>query len=321
MKFLNRKEQVIELKMTQYGKSLLSRGAFKPTHYAFFDDDVIYDSQYGSSGSSAEYEPSTQASNRIRKSVRTEPQYNYAGVETNIAKLSEVTTEYYFSGLGSSFLITNELSLQQKLNALAKPPSAIDNYYSLGLPMGTSQYNKDKAPAFDLRFSNGEISGSVLNYTGSSGLLRIPQIDVEVYYDIETKQFLTDEEKPDNTDNITIFPDNSYIEIKKGHIMIDIGEHNSLFKNENFDIEVYEIIDQPSTNELKQDLEPLYFIDTEKAEVDVYYSEGMTQDLEPLQKNVEYYFDLRVDDEIGDDIGLIDSVSIYKTSENNEEPC
>ena len=99
--------------MTQYGKSLLSRGAFKPTHYAFFDDDIIYDSQYCSSGSSAEYEPSTQASDRIRKSVRIEPQYNYAGVETNIAKSSEVVTENFFGGFGASFPITYELSIQK----------------------------------------------------------------------------------------------------------------------------------------------------------------------------------------------------------------
>ena len=50
MKFLDRKEQVLELHLTQYGKSLLSRGKFKPTHYAFFDDDVVYDSKYMSTG-------------------------------------------------------------------------------------------------------------------------------------------------------------------------------------------------------------------------------------------------------------------------------
>jgi len=44
MKFLDRKEQVLELSLTQYGKSLLSRGRLKPFYYAFFDDDLIYDS-------------------------------------------------------------------------------------------------------------------------------------------------------------------------------------------------------------------------------------------------------------------------------------
>lgn len=62
MKFLDRKEQVLELDLTQYGKSLLSRGKFKPVYYAFFDDDVIYDGQYASVS-----EISTQSSDRIKK--------------------------------------------------------------------------------------------------------------------------------------------------------------------------------------------------------------------------------------------------------------
>ena len=43
MEFFNKKEDVLEIKLTQYGKYLLSRGKFKPHYYAFFDDDVLYD--------------------------------------------------------------------------------------------------------------------------------------------------------------------------------------------------------------------------------------------------------------------------------------
>lgn len=32
---LDRKEQVLELQMTQYGKALMSRGVFQPAYYAF----------------------------------------------------------------------------------------------------------------------------------------------------------------------------------------------------------------------------------------------------------------------------------------------
>jgi hypothetical protein len=324
MKFLDRKEQVLELKMTQYGKSLLSRGVFKPAYYAFFDDDVVYDSQYMSAGQASATEDSTKASDRIRAAVRSEPQYNYVGVETNISKLSDVTTATTFinSDFGISFDTTSELSLEQKLEQLSKPSDAIDSYYSMGLPMGTSEYNSDKAPAWRLQFSSGEITGSVLDYTGSSGLLKIPQVEVEVYYDIETKQFVTEEEKPENMDNITTFPDNSYIQIKKDHVLVDFSEHNSIFENKNFDIEVYEIVDEPSSNEIKQDLDPLYFVEGKLVENDVYYSADSDQEITINTKNVEYYFDVRVDDEIGEEIGLVDSASLYKTlPENDEEPC
>ena len=46
MTFFNKKEEVIQIKLTQYGKHLLSKGKFKPTYYAFFDDSVLYDSNY-----------------------------------------------------------------------------------------------------------------------------------------------------------------------------------------------------------------------------------------------------------------------------------
>ena len=48
MKFLNKKERVLDIQLTQYGKHLLSKGDFRPIHYAFFDDDVIYDRKYAS---------------------------------------------------------------------------------------------------------------------------------------------------------------------------------------------------------------------------------------------------------------------------------
>ena len=42
-KFLNKKEQVIDFKLTNYGNYLLSIGNFKPTYYTFLDDNVVYD--------------------------------------------------------------------------------------------------------------------------------------------------------------------------------------------------------------------------------------------------------------------------------------
>ena len=46
MEFFNQKEEVLELQLTEYGKYLLSQGALDPSYYAFFDDDILYDSAY-----------------------------------------------------------------------------------------------------------------------------------------------------------------------------------------------------------------------------------------------------------------------------------
>ena len=42
MEFFNRKEEVLEVQLTPYGKHKLSMCKFKPVQYAFFDRDVIY---------------------------------------------------------------------------------------------------------------------------------------------------------------------------------------------------------------------------------------------------------------------------------------
>ena len=46
MEFFNKKEEVIDLQLTQYGKLLLSTGKLKPVYYAFHDENIIYDSNY-----------------------------------------------------------------------------------------------------------------------------------------------------------------------------------------------------------------------------------------------------------------------------------
>ncbi len=43
MTFFNKKEEVIEIELTQYGKYLLSKGKFRPVFYAFSDDEILYD--------------------------------------------------------------------------------------------------------------------------------------------------------------------------------------------------------------------------------------------------------------------------------------
>ena len=45
MEFFNKKEEVIDLKLTQFGRYMLSKGKFKPVFYSFHDDNILYDSQ------------------------------------------------------------------------------------------------------------------------------------------------------------------------------------------------------------------------------------------------------------------------------------
>lgn len=321
MKFLDRKEQVLEIELTQYGKHLLSRGVLRPVYYAFFDDDVIYDSQYMSEGSSAQLEYSSNASKRIRESVRPSTQTNYSGVETIFNQISQVRNQ--FDPILDK-VVQIELSLEEKLDIISKPPPAIDNLYSLGLPMGTSEYNSDKSPAWDMKVVRGEITGSVQDYTGSSGLLKIPQIEMEAFYETQVKPLVEGKNVTNVKSNATIFEDGNYIDIKKDYILIDLSEFNSVFENENFDIEVYEITEeqQVTSGKYKETLVPLYFANGTKVTSDVYYSENLKKKINIKETNVEYYFDVRVDEEIQDDFdtGLVGNL-YDRAPKNEEEPC
>ena len=64
MAFKNKKEEVIDIKLTQFGKNLLSRGAFKPVFYRFYDDGVIYDRSYAGVS-----EPQNSIEDRIKDDI------------------------------------------------------------------------------------------------------------------------------------------------------------------------------------------------------------------------------------------------------------
>ena len=138
MKFLNKKERVLDIQLTQYGKHLLSKGDFRPIHYAFFDDDVIYDRKYASAnkGDGAgtrdsntwSAEPQNEIEDRIKEDLRFETQYVFSGIEDEITKtiythvsphktwtdphIQQTPTKFYNAGssLGRSNLGINKKS-------------------------------------------------------------------------------------------------------------------------------------------------------------------------------------------------------------------
>lgn len=53
MEFFNKKEEVLEIVLTDKGRELFASGRFKPTYYSFHDTDVIYDSNLDSEQNSS----------------------------------------------------------------------------------------------------------------------------------------------------------------------------------------------------------------------------------------------------------------------------
>ena len=84
MAFINKQEEVIQLKLTPFGRHLLSKGQLKPAYYAFFDDDIVYDGAYVGLD-----EEQNEIEDRIRSSPRLDLQHTKMGVETAYLKETE----------------------------------------------------------------------------------------------------------------------------------------------------------------------------------------------------------------------------------------
>ena len=166
MEFFNKKEQVLDIQLTQYGKSLLSRGKFKPEFYAFYDDDIIYDIDYmtPSNDASLRTEKQNSSQERIKNSIRPILQYNLglAGAETD-----------------------------------HKSMVARDERLALVTPLGNSSLSTSSAPCWNVKFLIGGMSSSAIAYERSgSEIQNIPQVNAEVVYeyDIEKKSGVINEE-------------------------------------------------------------------------------------------------------------------------------
>jgi len=136
MEFFNRKEEVIDIQLTQYGKHLLSKGKFKPTFYAFYDDDILYNTHFGGFG-----EEQRASEDRIKETPRTKTQHNYSNRDTGVKSVNKS-------------LCDDDMPMHEKTQTTA------EKNYSMGIPLGTSALGESKAPAWSVVFLNGTLSGS-----------------------------------------------------------------------------------------------------------------------------------------------------------------
>jgi hypothetical protein len=312
--FFDKKEEVLDIQLTQHGKYLLSRGEFDPKFYAFFDDDIIYDTEYAGF-----IETQNAGEGRIFDAPRPKTQYVFHGVET---KLTQVNN-----------LLRSNDGLEEDAKRVQITP---DRYLVFERPLGNSETNSTNAPSWKVDFLNSEISSSMLDeplvqtYTTSSTgvFLHVPQVNTE--YRIVT---IVDHLEPSNVDTkglseeeldaienaqersiaekqddvmTEVFSDNSYIRKKEDrYVLIDIREQNTEFLYENFDIEVFKVETDSNNREI---LHPLSFkrrlgpdgkyglpIEADEHQLREYFKK-------PTTDFVEYYFDVQVDEEI--DIGL-----------------
>ena len=135
MRFLDPKEEVIKIKITPYGKYLLSMGKFNPTYYAFFDNDILYDSAYTELAGN---ELQNDIENRIlNETPRLEGQTKFEGAETTVFTKNSNMLEGLFPGINKK-----EGDPSYDIEIVEAP---FNKYYLQG-PLATSGYNTEKAP-------------------------------------------------------------------------------------------------------------------------------------------------------------------------------
>ena len=155
--FINKKEEVMQLKLTNYGKSLFSQGKLDPVYYSFYDSDILYDGAYGGI--------KEIQNNIVERIQETERISNVCSIKTAFPNNQQTTS----IDVGSTNF--------EEITSAASP------YLT---PLGTSSPFSDFAPAWNITVltpESGFTTGSLVYVPNTS--IPILSASLEVEYDLE----------------------------------------------------------------------------------------------------------------------------------------
>ena len=296
MKFLNKKEQVWDIKLTSYGHYLLSMGKFKPVYYGFYDDNVLYDGRYAFI---------TESSNKIHDRIKNKTQYLesqtlFEEIETTQKIVDAGSVSYYPGDLSPVMLSPRKDNF--------KFDRMIGDAYLEG--------EKDAVPAWKIVTLNGNIRSSTL--WDETNDVKIPQINVQSIYRkkiIPNKNYssisATTGTVRQQIGESLAFRDGKKVELVGEDVMVYVEELNTSLLVENFDIEVFEIL-TASADPIRPGLSKAstfdrkFFVPSyEKVEgiIDAEYLKKMNNLSQANEKveashhssSVNYYFDIMCD--------------------------
>ena len=303
-KFLNKKEQVIDLKLTSYGHYLLSNGTFKPMFYGFFDDNVIYDGKYVGLN-----ELQNEAHERIKNETPyIESLVLFEEVEkspnTLVNKLDPVSDATGERIGGTRYFEVDYIPTDlTPRNDVFRFEHMIGDAFLEG--------DRQNAPAWKFVSLKSQISSST-NIDSKNDVL-IPQINIDANYalkvhDSATLSMLTNTSIDEAELRTRAFSDDRYIALEHDDTILYLEELNTILLNENFDVEVFEVnVDGfPATHSGGSKTDQLIrktfvkdFLAVKDGMITEEYFTGLDS-LSPELKNtqVEYFFNLRTDESV-----------------------
>jgi len=311
MSYFNKKEEVMHIELTQYGKHLLSKGDFKPVYYSFFDDDITYDWEY--TGDTAEKQ--NYAQDRILSETPSpKPQYVFSGRESNITEINEL-------------IRNNRTGLRDK-----KAQQTPEKHYALSAPLGNSSASSVYAPSWSAKALRGSFSSSFRYQQAAQPTLHIPQLNVDA---VKCRSEIKLDAPPDTEGSgfggihqpgtfgstgtsgelglaTQQYEDGSWIEVLSDHLLFEVDEPNTDCLKENFDIEIFLVEDVDMTGKVNTPGRPADAQGKVEKLVPLKFGKrwtnivnGVLVDDPPAPEIynydptfVEHYFDIRVDKEI-----------------------
>ncbi len=293
MEFFNKKEEVLDLQLTQYGKYLLSIGKLNPAYYTLHDDNVIYDSQFSQG---------TELQNEARVRIQSDTpilktQYNFVSLDSMQSKAADFQDDRERTG-------------------------------GVTRPLATSNIGSNKIPSWNISALGGMLlSGSttsVISSSASAIVQEIPQIGAEVTYRAspvmigntftegeleEISLGLADGIPQDALQGLDItfstetLSDGSSFSIDKDDLILQIVEDNAPMGNDNFEVEIFQVETETVDNITTEKLIPMVFKKEPILIVNDILVEAVEEDDVEIDSTfVEYYFDLELDGEISSDI-------------------
>ncbi len=245
-KFLDKKEQVIDFQLTPLGRRKLATGKLKPTFYSFYDDGVVYDSKY------ADFD---EEQNSIHPRIKNNTSYTEGILSFEEIEASTPPGNYLEVAIMDTEILPQDYDISPDKNILQTNKFLFDS--AIGDAMFEGE-NTQAAPSWKVVTCQGEILSASVRDTrrydfthaeldNEAREFNIPQLEVSLYY---TKLI----DKPRNPIELTNIPDTigetprfidgNVIRLIRDDLVVYADEINTQLLTENFDIEVFEIIDE-----------------------------------------------------------------------------
>ena len=273
MSFLNKKEQVLDIELTQYGKYMLSKGRLNPKFYVFSDDEILYNVKYANGTK----ETNRETSNRIQiDTQRLHALYEHDGVESRVLTLN---------GHEINKLRNTPGYLAQKTGRIEKMP--LDIFYQLdnitednmGLDdrnlvrnfIGQSSVGEQVVPTWKIdSLLDGRLSSVNVSSSSPNIGIKRPVLNYEIDYDFTAEKIGSGEKGFISEDYATmtgyekeiIFKDNIKVIVDDDKIFLSVIEQNVPYEKQNFDFSFFEVVQtslDKKTNTVTEELSKLHF--------------------------------------------------------------